>query len=392
MEIIRELVERRLRAALSVGGVAAGILVLTISGTLAEHFGAQFAGGVAYYGSVIRVTDDAGVYSGVMSSTRIPAIQAVPGVAVALPAITLMARPGSTSPIPLGPPDTVGFFDARERPYSKLKTAIATGRQLDPARQGEVVLGSGMAAELSVKVGETIGLPLKPRLANPDFVNHPFKVVGILRRTGTLPDSTASIGLIDAQMLLQESLPSSFRDRVDPSSLVSSITVYGKPGTDLDRLAEKISTTVPGVVAARPSDVVRGYDQSAQFTTAAVVAGAVAVVLGTLVVLSAMTAAGLDRTREVGLKLALGARAWHVAAEHLLEAAAIGLAGGLAGLALGAGLAWLFDLAGHSIGMDVFLLTGRLARIAIVAGLVAGLAAGVLPAIRAARLDPDRVL
>ena len=392
MEIVRDFVERRLRTALSVGGVAAGILVLTVSGTLAEHFGAQFAGGVAYYGSTIRVTDDAGVYSGVMSTTRIAAIQAVPGVAVALPSITLMARPGSTSPIPLGPPDTVGFFDARERPYSRLKTAVASGRQLDPARQGEVVLGSGMAAELNVKVGDSIGLPLRPRVANPDFVNHPFKIVGVLRRTGTLPDSTASIGLIDAQMLLQESLPSSFRDRVDPSSLVSAVTVYGKPGTDLDRLAERISTTVPGVVAARPSDVVRGYDQSAPFTAAAVVAGGVAVVLGALVVLNAMTAAGLERTREVGLKMALGARTWHVAAEQLLEAAAIGLAGGLAGLAVGAGLAWLFDLAGRSIGMDVFLLTGRLARVAVAAGLVAGLAAGVLPAVRAAGLDPDRAL
>jgi putative ABC transport system permease protein len=392
MEIVRDFVERRLRTALSVGGVAAGILVLTIAGTLAEHFGAQFAGGVAYYRSTIRVTDDAGAYAAVMSTTKIAAIQAVPGVAAALPTITLLARPGSTSPIPLGPPDTIVYADARERPLTKLKTALATGRALDPAKQGEVVLGAGMAAELNVKVGQSIALPIQPRTSNPDFVNHPFKIVGILRRTGTLPDSTASIGLADAQILLQESLPSSFRDRVDPSTLVTSVTVYAKPGTDLDKLADRISTTVPGVVAARPSDVVRGYDQSAPFTTAAFLAGAVALLLGALVVLNAMIATGLERTREVGIKVALGARAWHVAAEHLVEAAAIGLAGAVAGLALGAGLAWLFDLAGRSIGMDVFLLTGRLARIALAAGLVAGLAAGVLPAVRAMRLDPDRAL
>ena len=392
MEIVRDFARRRLRSSLMLGGVAAGVLVLTLSGTLAEHFAVQFAGGVAYYRSAIRVSDDAGGSAGVTSLTRLDAVQRVPGVAAALPSISLLARPGSPGIVPLGPPDTVGYTDPRERTYSKLRTALAAGRQLDPARQGEVVLGDGLAAQLGLRVGDTVDLPVKPRNANPDFVNHPFKVVGVLRRTGTLPDGTASIGLIDAQTLLAESLPASFRDRVDPSSLVTSITVFGRPGVDLDRLADRISTTVPGVAATRPSDVVRGYDQSTPFTAAAVVAAALALVFGALFVTTGMTASAVERAHEVALKLALGARRWHIAAEYLLEATAIGLLGGVAGFALGAGLAGLLDLAGRGIGMDVFLVTGGLARIALASGAVVGAAAGLAPALRAARVDPDAVL
>jgi len=386
---VRGVVERKLRSALTIGGVAAGILALTLSGAMAEHFGAQFDGGVRYYRAAIQVADDAGSTAGVVSTTRIDQIQRVPGVAIALPTIQLLARPGTTSVVPLGLPDTIVYADPREAKYSGLTTHVAQGRQLQANRQGEVVLGADLAQELGAKVGDTLDLPVKPRGANPDFVNHPFKVVGVLRRTGTLPDATASIGLLDAQMLLQESLPASFRDRVDPSSLASGITVYGKPGVNLDALADKISSTVPGVAATRPTDYVRGWDQSGKFGAATITVEVLALLFGALVIGSAMQLAVVERAGEVGLKMALGARAWHVAAEYVVEATGIALLGGALGLALGFGLAQLLDLAGRSIGMDIFLVTGRLVRIALALTVLVGLAAGTAAALRVFRTDPD---
>src|SRR5262245_10290649 len=240
---------------------------------MAEHFHAQFQGGDAYYSGNVQVTDDAGGPAQVVSLTKVDAIQRVPGVAVALPWISVLARPGSATMVPFGLPGTIGYTDPRERTYSRLRTAIAAGRALDPGRQGEVVLGAGLASELGVRVGDRLDLPVRPPSPNPDFVNHPFRVVGILRRTATLPDDVASVGLQDAQLLLQESLPASFRDRVDPSSLASGITVYGKPGVNLDRLADEINARVGGVAATRPSDFVRGFDQGAQFTAVAIATG-----------------------------------------------------------------------------------------------------------------------
>jgi len=392
VEIIRSFVERRVRTSLAIGGVVVGVLALTLTGALAEHFDAQTAGGVAYYRTSIQVADSAGTYAGVISLTKVDPIQKLPGVAAALPTITLLARPGTTITTPLGLPDTIEYTDPAAARLSPLKTTLAAGKPLDPKHQGDVVLGADLATEFKVKVGDSIDLPVRPVDANPDFVNHAFHVIGVLRRTNTLPDAIASIGLLDAQTLLQESLPASFRDRVDPSSLASGITVYGKPGTDLDKLADQINTKVSGVSATRPSDYVRGFDQSARFDAIAIVAGGLTVLLAGLVLLDTMLMAVAERAHEIALKGLMGARMWHVVAEHVLEAFLLGLIGGALGYGLGAGLSYLLDLSGRSIGMDVFLLTPRLAKIALGLTVGIGLAAGVVPALRAVRVDPGRAL
>lgn len=392
MEIVRRFVERRLRTTLTIAGVVTGILALTLTGALAQHFDAQTAGGVLYYRTSIQVADSAGTYAGVISTSKADAIQALPGVAAAVPTITLLARPGTTITTPLGLPDTIVYVDPRERAYSPLKTSLASGRQLDPNHQGDVVLGADIATEFHVKVGDTLALPVRPPNANPDFVNHTFHVAGILRPTNTLPDATAEVGLLDAQTLLQESLPASFRDRVDPSSLASGITVYGKKGTDLDKLADQIDTKVPGVSATRPSDYVRGFDQSARFDAIALVAGALAALFAGLVLLDSMLMAARDRAHENALKVLVGARPWHVVTEHLLEAVLFGLVGGVIGFGAGVGLAYLLDLAGRSIGMDVFLVTGRLAEIALGLAVALGLGTGLVPALLAVQVDPAAAL
>ncbi|HKA09392.1 MAG TPA: ABC transporter permease [Candidatus Dormibacteraeota bacterium] len=392
MEILHNIAQRRLRSTLTIGGIVVGVLALTLTGAMAEHFHAQFEGGDAYFRSNIQVADDAGSYAGVISLSKIDPIQKVPGVAVALPSIGLPARPGSATSVPLGAPDTIAYADPRERDHSRLKAAIADGRQLQPNRQGEVVLGHDLANEYGVKVGDRLDLPIRPQNANPDFVNHPFKVVGILKKTNTLPDATASVGLLDAQMLLQESLPASFRDRLDPSSLASRITVYGKPGVDLDMLADRINATVPGVTATRPTDFVNNFDQGARFAAIAVGTALLALLFGAILLINTMVVAVIERQGEIALKMTFGAQPWHIVAEYLLEATIIGLVGGLIGFAAGAGLAALLDLAGRTVNMDVFLITDRLAKITLGLSLALGVGAGMIPSLRAARLDPDRAL
>src|SRR5215471_3247854 len=392
VEIIRKFVERKLRTTLAIGGVVVGVLALTLTGALAEHFDAQTAGGVAYYSSSIQVADSAGSYAGVISISKVDPIQKLPGVAAALPTITLLARPGTTIITPLGLPDTIAYSDPKERAFSPLKTTLAAGKQLDPNHQGDVVLGSDIAGEFKLKVGDHLDLPVRPPNPNPDFVNHTFKVVGILKKTNTLPDATASIGLLDAQMLLQESLPASFRDRVDPSSLATVITVYGKKGADLDRLADQITAKVAGVSATRPTDYVRGFDQGAPFDAIAIVAGALTVLFAGLVLVDTMLISTSERTHEIALKMLIGARAWHVVAEHLLESVLLGLVGGVIGFAVGVGLSDLLNLAGRSIGMDIFLVTDRLAKISLGLTLAMGLVGGLVPALRATRVDAGMAL
>jgi ABC-type lipoprotein release transport system permease subunit len=87
--------------------------------------------------------------------------------------------------VSFGVPDTIVAGDPAESAWSTLKTTYASGHNIDANSSGEVVLGSTIDKELNNKVGDTIDLPVKPPDAAPDFVNHTFKVVGILTVTRT---------------------------------------------------------------------------------------------------------------------------------------------------------------------------------------------------------------
>jgi putative ABC transport system permease protein len=100
-----------------------------------------------------------------------------------------------------------------------------------------------------------------------------------------------------------------------------------------------------------------------------------------------------ERVREIGIKKAVGAADSDILWEYLTEAAFIGLMGGLIGLGLGeVGVRVLNHFAQEAAGAPIFLVTMRLAlgSVAFAAGL--GAAAGIFPALRAARLRPVEAL
>ena len=97
-----------------------------------------------------------------------------------------------------------------------------------------------------------------------------------------------------------------------------------------------------------------------------------------------------ERVREIGLKKAVGARTRHILTEFLAEAGLMGLIGGVVGFLLGFALTALLD-AGRSSG-GLFLVTPGLTALAIGFAVALGAVAGLLPAIRAARMDPVAAL
>jgi len=395
MEIVRNLARRKLRSTLTILGIVIGIFALTTMGAMAEHFNALIDGGVTYFGSNVQVGAPDG-QAAFLPLSKVDELKRVEGVDAVFPAYSFPMKPGDLSTVSLGIPDTIGSEEPAENAYSAFKTTVADGRRLTDTSHGEVVLGSTVATEFKKKVGDTIDLPVKPKDAKPGFVNHTFTVVGVLDTTRTAPDSFAFVSVADAQMLFKDSLPVALRGTVDTSQVAQAFTVYGKPGTpiaELDRIADRINQDVTGVNAIKPTTLVNAFKAGgATFTAITTAAAVLALVIGGLSVVNTMIMAVTERFREIGLKKAVGAHTGHVLREYLAEAVLIGFVGGAVGYGLGVALTNLINLAGRSSNLELFLVTPTLTAIALGFAVALGALAGVIPAFRAARLDPVTAL
>ncbi|HLQ60880.1 MAG TPA: FtsX-like permease family protein, partial [Candidatus Acidoferrales bacterium] len=162
---------------------------------------------------------------------------------------------------------------------------------------------------------------------------------------------------------------------------------------DLDQLARRISREVPGVRALPPSELVGAFRAASVFFTAITLGSAIlALVIGGLAVVNTMVMAVTERVREIGLKKAVGAQTTDILREFLLEATLIGIIGGLIGLVLGLVLTAAIDALLAAQNLSLFVVSPRLVGFALLFSVGLGALAGVIPALRAARLDPVRAL
>jgi putative ABC transport system permease protein len=111
---------------------------------------------------------------------------------------------------------------------------------------------------------------------------------------------------------------------------------------------------------------------------------ALSLIVGMFGVANIMFVSVRERTSQIGLKKAIGAKRRVILAEFLLESAFLCIIGGLVGLALVFGLTQILS---KSLNFPVFISTGYMA-LAIVICIVVGILAGFIPALQAAKMDP----
>jgi len=120
------------------------------------------------------------------------------------------------------------------------------------------------------------------------------------------------------------------------------------------------------------------------FNTVMVAIASISLLVGGIGIMNIMLAAILERTREIGVRRAVGARKWDIVRQFVIEAVLISFAGGLVGLGAGFAISRLIAwLAGWST-----IVTVSSILLAFLVSISVGLIFGIYPAVKAARLDP----
>jgi putative ABC transport system permease protein len=115
---------------------------------------------------------------------------------------------------------------------------------------------------------------------------------------------------------------------------------------------------------------------------------AISLLVGGIGIMNIMLVSVTERTREIGIRLAIGAQANQVLMQFLVEAVVLSLFGGILGIALGLGLAAV----GSQLLSVPFVIDPTIVAIAFAFSALVGVAFGYFPARRAARLDPIEAL
>ena len=382
MQILRNVFRRKLRVFLTIFGITIGVLALVVMGSMAEKINLLVSGGTRYYADKVTVgAEGTSMFStGPLSLSKLDEIKAIPGVAEVSGQISALLS--TESGMSFGMPPMIGGSDMRGDSLESFKVTYAQGRALTAADVGSVVVGSDLVKKLSAKVGGTVTVR-----------DEQFKVVGILDKTLTAPDTSVWTALPDAQRLYVQDLPELVRSQIDPTDLVTSFVVYPTKGTDPEVLAAAINESVPGVTATGPSAFKDQIASTTQIFNAILYGIAIiSLIVGGLSVINTMTMSVSERTREIGVRKAIGASDGQIVRQFLAEAGVIGLIGGLTGLVLGWVAVTLANMALEASNLNLFLVTSRLAIGSVAFAVVLGLVSGLYPSLHAARLQPVAAL
>jgi putative ABC transport system permease protein len=385
MRLVRDLGRRKLRSFLTITGIAIGIMALVVFGSMANKMNDLIGGGSKYYANK-DIVSIGSMFSGSfqpLSLSDVEKIRKVPGVAAATPSIEMMLD--STTTATMGTPEMIGgYVPGGDLGLETFKMEAATGHLLTQYDTGNVVvLGSDLARKMNATVGGTVTIR-----------DTQFTVVGIMAPTLTAPDKEATVPLATAQQLFMKTLPPLFQARLNATDLATSITVYPKPGVDAETLKANLEAALGSdytVMDGKDFDQMLG-SISVIFSLVLTGVAMLSLLVGGLSTINTMAMSVAERTREIGIKRAIGASAWRIRREIVLESAAIGLIAGLIGLLVGAAMTFLFNDMGRASGNVLFELTAATALTAVGFATCLGALAGFIPAWHASRLDPVTAL
>lgn len=382
MRILRELSRRKLRTSLTITGITIGIWALVVFSSLANQINGLVGMGSEYFADKIVVTDGMAFGSSPMRLDDVEIIAGLDGVGAVQPKVEIPWDPDPA--IGFGAPDfLVGTIPGADAGFETFTLELATGRQLIAEDTGNVVvLGSTIARKYGVVAGGTV-----------DIRGESFEVLGTLQPTLSSPDTNGFIPLSTAQTMYLGDLTPLVAESLEADELANQIVVFPEVGADPTTVAAAIEAAVENSATMTGAE----FSETVGATTVifnAIIIGvaAISLIVGGLSVINTMAMSVAERTREIGIRRAIGGSRRRIVRELVAEAGVIGLLGGLIGLGLGAAVVVLVNEAGRSSGTVLFDLTAQTAAFAVGFSTILGMVAGIIPAWTAARLDPVSAL
>ena len=379
---------RKLRAGLSALGIAIGVAAIVAVLGLAASSQAALLAEIQALGTNLLTVTNGQTFGG--ATAELPL--AAPGMIGRLPGVGAVQDIGSVSGVnvyksPLVPAIETNALSVEATTLglpAAAGTGLAQGRFLNAAtaRQPAAVLGAVTARLLGF---DRVRPGMRIWLIDQASGGQWFYVTGILGPDTYAPelDSAVLVGFPAARQYLGfDGHPSKIYVRTAGNP--AATTAAG------NLLAAQASPENPGqVTVSQPSDALTALaDAKGTLDTLFLGLGAVALLVGAIGVANIMVISVLERRSEIGLRRALGATKGQVRAQFLAEATMLSLAGGAAGVIIGAAATAAYARGhGEAVVIPPEAWAGGLA-----AAVIIGALAGLLPAIRAARLSPTEAL
>jgi putative ABC transport system permease protein len=372
----------KLRSGLTMLGIIIGVAAVLITLGIGAGASASITEDITSQGTNLLELSPGADGRLTMADYRILADPAqFPEITVALAAVSGSSR------LVAGDESSDGSINGVQANYADVKNLdVAYGRFLNSVEEeGQarvVVMGSQLTEDL---FGSVNPLGKEVRIGNDIFT-----VIGVLESSGgnrfSSTDTQAFVPLSVAQSRLFTI------DRYRGEAQLSSISVQVASSDLIDATEAKIEQTLRllhGIASGDDSDFTI-FNQASLLDLASQVTGtlslflgsigAVSLLVGGIGIMNIMLVSVTERTKEIGLRRALGAQDGDILLQFLIESTVLCLLGGFIGLGISYGLAWLLIIDSSSVILALSVCSA------------AGFVFGLYPALRAMRLDPMEAL